>query len=277
MAVFIIAFNTRVYWSWHFHSSSGSGNTRWYNIKLVFCFNSRHFWTSHKYRTMWFFLDFWNIFSRINHSRITVTNIPISRSTKFLRTVHFQSRSRTAKWLRSVFAVMVWNGENGSTHYKFFFLWKGHGSIFSSASTNTRKDRTIHNFVQIKSWWRFGYITILAISKTISGTILGLGLTPNITGRLRGTHTIETMLIFLDWVTWVGYQLVSHSGFGLGQRVSLQFVGSKIIFSLDVENGSNSVLGFNLDRSGSPQRNGVFWHLLVWRVPSFHFFTHFGL
>jgi len=276
-AVFVVTYGTRINWSRQFHPSSKRFHTGWYNIKLVISLNSRHLRTSHKHRTMRFFLDFWDIFSRCNHGGVTIANITVSWTTQFLRTVHFKSRSRAAKWLRGIFAVMVRNGENGSAHHKFINFRKRHWSVFTSSSSYSRKNWTNHNWVQIRRRWWFGHISIFAISKTISGTILSLGLTTNITGGLGCTHSIETMFVFLDWVAWIGDQLVSHFWLGLGQGISLQFVGGKIIFPLDWENRPNSLLGLHLDRSGSPQGNGVFWHLLVGRVPSFHFFTHFGL
>merc|ERR1719245_374482 len=163
-------------------------------------------------------------------------------------------------------------------HQKLIILGQWHWCVGTTASSNARENRTNHDCRQAadRPWW-FGHKTIFAISETIGRTNNQGWHSSNITGGLGCTDSCEAMFLVLHWVAWIGNHFVSSFRLLLGQGISLQFIGSKIIFAFDVENGSNSLLAGHLNRSGSPQRNGTFGDLPVRRVPSFYFSTHFEL
>ena len=135
---------------------------------------------------------------------LPVSNVTVSRSTKFLGPLHFKSRSRAAKVLGSILAVMVRNGEHRSTHQKFWaHLGSRHGSILAAASSNTP-----NRAIDVRAWpvsflgtnWWVGNETVLAIRKSISGTVLILGHTSHITWRLRGTNTFKKVCVKLNYL-----------------------------------------------------------------------------
>jgi len=279
MAVVIFTSDTRINRSWHCLPSCSYSHAGWHNVKLIAGLNSRHLRTSHEDRTRWFFLFFWNILARGNNGSITVANIAVSRTVQFLWFVSINSISRAAKVLGCILAAMVLNWQNRTMHQKLLILGQGHWCVGTTASSNTRENRTNHDCRQAadRPWW-LRHKSIFAISETIGRTNNQGWHSSNITGGLGCTDSCEAMFLVLHWVAWIGNHLVTHFWLGLGQGVSLQCVGSEIIIPFDLENGSNSLLAWHLNRSGSPQWNGVFGHLLVGRVPSLHFSsTHVDL
>ena len=87
-------------------------------------------------------------------------------------------------------------------------------------------------------------------------------------------HTCETMLGVRYGVARIRDHLISHFRFLGGQRIRFQFIGSKVVLPLHVEDGSHSFGTLDFDGGSSPQWDGVLGHLHAGGFPSLHFSNH---